>query len=231
MNKSVSTIDSQEINKFAQLAAHWWSKEGPLKTLHDINQSRLAFIQQHAKLEGASILDVGCGGGILSEALATLGGFVVGLDAETDAIDVARAHAREASLAIAFECTAIEEYEHAPFDLMTCMEMLEHVAQPQLVLQHCQRLLKPGGMLFLSTINRTVKAYANAIIGAEYILNLLPKQTHDYRKFIKPSELIDMGRKAGFELVDMKGLHYNPFTRKASLGSDVSVNYVLALRL
>jgi 2-polyprenyl-6-hydroxyphenyl methylase/3-demethylubiquinone-9 3-methyltransferase len=225
-----STIDKQELDKFAQHAEHWWNKQGPLKTLHDINPTRLDFILEQVNVADMRVLDVGCGGGILCEAMARHDAVVTGIDAEAEVIKVAAEHAQTHHLAIDYVCTPIEDYEHEAFDVITCMELLEHVHNPEQVVCHCKRLLKPGGLLFLSTINRTVKAYANAIVAAEYLLNLLPKQTHDYDKFIKPSELAGMVRSQGFALVDLKGLNYNPFARTASLVSDVSVNYLMALR-
>lgn len=226
-----STIDDQEVSKFAQHATQWWDINGSLKTLHDINSTRLEFIIQHINLSGLSVLDVGCGGGILCEAMAKGGAKVTGIDAECDAIQVAKNHGNEQQLAIDYFCTPIEDYEHTGFDVITCMEMLEHVQKPELVLEHCRRLLKPNGLLFLSTISRSLKAYASAIIAAEYVLGLLPKQTHDYSKFIKPSELTAMTRSLGFDLIDMSGMNYNPITRQASLTADVSVNYLMVLKL
>ena len=226
MTTSQSTIDEQELNKFAQHAAFWWDKNGPLKTLHDINTIRLQFITQTVSLSGLKVLDVGCGGGILSEALAKTGATVVGVDAEQTVIDVAKAHAEESGVVVEYQCTAIEEYESPCFDVITCMELLEHVASPALLLQHCHRLLKPGGTLFLSTINRTVKAYFSVVVMAEYVLGLLPKQTHDYQKFIKPSELAAMARSAGFNLEAMKGLAYNPLSRQATLTDNIQINYL-----
>jgi len=230
MTQIKSTIDQQEINKFAQHASHWWDVKGPLRTLHDINGARLSFIGQYIDFKQSDILDVGCGGGILSEAMAKSGAKVTGLDAEIEAIEAAKAHAQEQNLALDYVCTPIENYDSQSFDAITCMEMLEHVNEPELVLEHCKRLLKPNGYLFLSTINRTLKAYAGAIIAAEYILNLLPKQTHDYNKFITPSELAGMARNLDLELIDLRGLLYNPLSRKASLGADVSINYLATLQ-
>jgi 2-polyprenyl-6-hydroxyphenyl methylase / 3-demethylubiquinone-9 3-methyltransferase len=229
MTTDNSTIDTQEVSKFTKLADFWWDLHGPLKTLHDINPTRVEYIQQHCALDGLKILDVGCGGGILSVALAKAGAIVTGIDADSEAIKAATVYAEENHLPIDYVCTPIEDYEHEGFDAIVCMELLEHVHDPLLVLKHCRRLLKPGGKLFLSTISRTLKAYASVIIAAEYVLNLLPKQTHDYKKFIKPSELIAMGREAGFDLEDLSGLHYNPLSRQASLTADVSANYLLIL--
>ncbi len=230
MKSIESTVDAQEVSKFALHAKEWWDTEGPLKTLHDINNARLEFITNQINLQGAKVLDVGCGGGILCEALAKAGAIVTGLDAEQDAIQVAQQHAIDNQLSIDYHCSPIEEFESQKFSIITCMEMLEHVQNPELVLKHCKRLLKPKGILFLSTINRSMKAYASVIIAAEYILNLLPKQTHDYQKFIQPSELVAMARSFNLNLLDMKGMDYNPIFRTASLSSDVSVNYLLALQ-
>lgn len=230
MTSIESTIDVQEVNKFAQLAKYWWDPDGPLKTLHDINDARLEFISHHVELSAHRVLDVGCGGGILCEAMSQSGGIVTGIDAADEAIQVAQGHAKTNKLAIDYVCKPIEDFESAHFDVVTCMEMLEHVQKPELVLEHCVRLLKPDGILFVSTISRTLKAYASAIIAAEYIMGILPKQTHDYNKFIKPSELTSIARSLGLKLIEMKGLKYNPISRQASLGSDVAVNYMLALK-
>jgi 2-polyprenyl-6-hydroxyphenyl methylase/3-demethylubiquinone-9 3-methyltransferase len=230
MKQIESTVNPEEIQKFAQHAALWWDLEGPLKTLHDINPTRLDFITQHVSLNQIYVLDVGCGGGILCEALAKAGAQVKGIDPASEAISVAQEHAAQHHLTIDYLCSSIENYQAERFDVITCMELLEHVEHPELVLKHCARLLKPKGFLFLSTISRTIKAYINAILFAEYLLHLLPKQTHEYSKFIKPSELLAMTRSLGFNLVCMKGMDYNPFLRTASLNSDVTVNYLLALQ-
>ncbi|CAM3041321.1 bifunctional 2-polyprenyl-6-hydroxyphenol methylase/3-demethylubiquinol 3-O-methyltransferase UbiG [Legionella worsleiensis] len=230
MTNSESTIDKQELQKFAQHSAHWWDTEGPLKTLHDINSTRLEFISDCVNLTGVRVLDVGCGGGILSESMAKKQADVTGVDAEIEVIKAAELHAQNQGLPLRYLCTPIEEYKDDPFDVITCMELLEHVPQPEHILQQCNRLLKKEGLLFLSTINRSPKAYATAIIAAEYLLKLLPRQTHDYDKFIRPSELASMARACGFTLIDLKGINYNPITRVASLCTDVSVNYLMALR-
>lgn len=225
-----STKNEIEINKFNALAAQWWNLDGPMKPLHDINPARLAFVKQYIDLKGQTVMDLGCGAGIFSEALAESGAEVIGLDAANDVIDAAICHAKASKLNINYQVSPVENFEHAPLDAITCMEMLEHVDSPLIVLQHCHRLIKPDGWLFLSTINRGVMSYLKAIIGAEYILKLLPKQTHDYQKFIKPSELTQIAKEAGFELVALQGMDYHPFTRKASLSSSVSVNYLMALK-
>ena len=230
MINSKSTIDEQEVKKFSKHSLHWWDNEGPLRTLHDINETRLDFINQQIDLSKRRVLDVGCGGGILCEAMSKQGAEVTGIDAEAEAIDVATQHARENNLSIEYLCTPIESFERNCFDVVTCMEMLEHVQNPELVIQHCKRLLKPDGFLFLSTINRTVKSYLSVVVAAEYVLHILPKQTHDYAKFIKPSELTAMTRSMGFHLVDLKGLDYNPITRNAVMSPDVKVNYLMPFR-
>ncbi|KTC67915.1 3-demethylubiquinone-9 3-methyltransferase [Legionella birminghamensis] len=222
-----STIDAREISKFNALSSRWWDKNGPLKTLHDINSARLEFIEKYSTIKQSVILDVGCGGGILAEAMAERGGVVSGIDADDDAIITANTHAVAHNLSINYQAIPIEDFEGISFDLITCMEMLEHVSDPELVVHHCFRLLKPGGKLFLSTINRTLKAYGAAIIAAEYILGLLPKQTHDYDKFIKPGELASVLRREGFELIALEGISYNPFSRQAQLCKSVDINYLM----
>ena len=225
-----TTIDTLEVAKFAQHATQWWNTEGPLKTLHDINPARISFIEQFIDLNQQSILDVGCGGGILAEGLAARGAIMTGLDVEADAILAARAHAKIQHLDIDYVCQPIEDYTAGYFNAITCMEMLEHVTEPQWVIEHCARLLQPGGYLFLSTINRTIKAYAGAIIAAEYVLGLLPRQTHDFDKFIKVSELASMARAVGLDTLGMAGISYNPFTRSASLQNNLDINYLMVCR-
>jgi 2-polyprenyl-6-hydroxyphenyl methylase / 3-demethylubiquinone-9 3-methyltransferase len=225
---SKSTIDTEEIAKFAQHAAHWWDTDGPLKTLHHINPARLEFIHNYCDIAQKTVLDIGCGGGILCEGVALLGAQVTGLDVEIATLDAAKVHAKSSQLTINYVCCPIEDYEAEAFDVVTCMEMLEHVSEPQLVINHCARLLKPGGYLFLSTINRTLQAYAAAIVAAEYLFGLLPRQTHDFEKFIKPSELAAMARLAGLEFRGMAGMAYNPLSRTARLQSSVAVNYLMS---
>lgn len=216
-----------EVAKFAQHAKYWWDTSGPLKTLHDINPARLELIQQYIHFPGCRLLDVGCGGGILAESMAKRGALVTGLDVEPDALACAREHALQASVTLDYVCQPLELYEAELFDAISCMEMLEHVPNPPLIIEHCARLLKPEGYLFLSTLNRTLKAYATAIIGAEYLLNVLPRQTHDYDKFIKPSELASMVRACGLEVINLSGLSYNPLTSIAKLYHSVDVNYLM----
>ncbi|MCX7117236.1 MAG: bifunctional 2-polyprenyl-6-hydroxyphenol methylase/3-demethylubiquinol 3-O-methyltransferase UbiG [Legionellales bacterium] len=229
MNPS-STIDPQEVAKFADHAREWWNTEGPLKTLHDINPTRLAFILSQTPLEGMQVLDVGCGGGILTEAMAIQGAIVTGLDVEPHAIAAAKARVALHQRSIDYECMPIEAYDHALFDVVTCMEMLEHVPSPEAIIKHCARLLKPNGVLIMSTIHRTIQSYMSLILAAEYLLNLLPRQTHDYAKFIKPSELSIMARSAGLETMCLKGMSYNPFTRHAAIQASVQVNYLISCR-
>ena len=225
-----STVDAVEVSKFAQLASNWWDPQGPLKTLHDINPCRLAWITQHQSLHGLRVLDVGCGGGILAESRAREGALVTGLDVEPDAIAAAHEHATSHGLSIDYVCQPLEHFESAAFDVVICMELLEHVSHPELLLEHLVRLVKEDHLIFLSTLNRTVKAYATAIVAAEYVLELLPRQTHDYQKFIRPSELAQQLRAQGCEVVGLSGMKYNPFTRAATLSPNVDVNYLMTAR-
>jgi len=228
-----NNIDPNEISKFNALANEWWDTDGKLKTLHDINPTRLQFITDQTPLAGKRILDVGCGGGILTESMAKLDTTVTGIDMAEDAISIARQHSAENGLSIDYQQLSVESFSQnnsEKFDVITCLELLEHVPKPESVIQACQQLLKPNGYLFLSTINRTWQAYLFAIIGAEYVLRLLPQQTHDYDKFIKPSELSTWIRASQLQCLDIKGLAYNPFARSCSLTDNVSVNYILSCR-
>tara|TARA_R110000868_G_scaffold177378_12_gene415804 strand:+ start:834 stop:1532 length:699 start_codon:yes stop_codon:yes gene_type:complete len=223
-------IDQEELNKFAALAARWWDPEGDLKTLHQINPLRLDFIKSHTPLEGKSVIDIGCGGGILAESLAKAGATVTGIDMHKTIIDAAKLHLHESSLDVEYLETSAEQIAKdrpAQYDIVTCLEMLEHVPNPASVIEAAATLVKPGGHIFFSTINRNPKAYLFAIIGAEYLLKLLPKSTHDYRKFIRPSELGNWIRQAGMHPQNMAGIHYNPFTKQFNVNDDVSVNYIL----
>lgn len=223
-----TTLDRQESNKFNMLAAEWWDYNGPLKTLHDINQLRLKFLENSCSLKGKRILDVGCGGGIFSEALALKGATVTGIDVNADLIAVAASHALDNKISIQYESTLIEDFDAPAFDIVVCMELLEHISNPALLINHCARLLKSGGALFLSTINRTLKAYGSAIIAAEYLLKLLPRQTHDFDKFMTPAELATLLRKAGLQLETLQGFTYNPWAREAQFSASVAVNYLLS---
>ena len=223
-------VDLNELSKFDDLAKSWWDKSGDFKPLHEINPLRMAYINERTCLEGQHLLDVGCGGGILSEALAAAGAVVTGIDMAAKPLQVARLHKYESELEIDYQLTSIESYaaDHAgQFDVITCMEMLEHVPSPASVIAACERLLKPGGQLFLSTINRNAKAYLLAVLGAEYVLRMLPKGTHDYSRFIKPSELARWLRQSGFALLDVSGMGFNPISRVYKIGRDTDVNYLI----
>ena len=227
-------VDRAEIAKFEALASRWWDMESEFKPLHDINPLRTNYIDSFAQLAGKTVLDVGCGGGILSEGMAQRGATVTGIDMGEAPLNVARLHALESGVNINYRQLPVEQLaaeQPASFDVVTCMEMLEHVPDPASVIKACFDLVKPGGMVFFSTINRNPKAYAFAIIGAEYLLRLLPAGTHDYSKFIKPSELTRWCRAAGLDVTHMTGMVYNPLTKIYKLkDNDVSVNYLMATR-
>ena len=224
-------VDHNEIAKFEAVASRWWDLEGEFKPLHRINPLRLGYIAERSGgLFGKKVLDVGCGGGILSEAMAQRGANVTGIDMGEAPLAVARLHQLESGVAVDYrQITAEQMAEEMPgqFDVVTCLEMLEHVPDPASVIRACHRLVKPGGQVFLSTINRNPKAYLFAVIGAEYILQLLPRGTHDFRKFIRPSELGAWSREAGLEVKDIIGLTYNPLTKHYKLANDVDVNYMV----
>jgi 2-polyprenyl-6-hydroxyphenyl methylase/3-demethylubiquinone-9 3-methyltransferase len=223
-------VDPAELQKFAALAHRWWDKNSEFKPLHEINPLRLDFIDQRAHLAGKRVLDVGCGGGILAESMAQRGASVTGIDLGEKALKVARLHSLESGVEVDYRLVAVEELaaeEPESFDVITCMEMLEHVPAPAAVVNACARLVRPGGHVFFSTINRNPKAYLFAVIGAEYVLNLLPRGTHEYEKFIKPSELAADVRRSDLTVVGLKGMSYNPLSRTYRLSDDVSVNYLL----
>jgi 2-polyprenyl-6-hydroxyphenyl methylase/3-demethylubiquinone-9 3-methyltransferase len=226
--------DPQELAKFSELAHRWWDTESEFRPLHQINPLRLNWIDSHAKLQGRRVLDVGCGGGILSDSMARRGANVLGIDLATKSLRVAELHALEAGTPdIEYREVAAETLASdmpGAFDVVTCMEMLEHVPEPKSIVDACAALTAPGGWLFFSTINRNAKAFAFAILGAEHVLKLLPKGTHEYAKFIRPSELAQWCRGAGLDLVDTRGLEYNPITRTYRLGNDTGVNYLIACR-
>jgi len=227
-------IDRDEVEKFNQLAHKWWDPESEFKPLHDLNPVRMEYIAEKVALDGLNVLDVGCGGGILSEALARSGARVTGIDKAGMPLEIARQHAKESQVEVDYRDITVEELaasEPQRFDLITCMEMLEHVPDPDSVIRSCATLLKPGGHLFLSTISRNPKAWLFAIVGAEYILKLLPKGTHDYNKLIKPSELAASLRTHRFHLGDVSGMSYNPFSGKYSISRDTDVNYLVYARL
>jgi 2-polyprenyl-6-hydroxyphenyl methylase/3-demethylubiquinone-9 3-methyltransferase len=223
--------DPEELQKFSDLAHRWWDPTSEFRPLHEINPLRLEWINGRAPLTGKSVLDVGCGGGILAESMAKKGANVTGIDLSKKALKIADLHSLETGVQVRYELVAAEELaarEPGQYDIVTCMEMLEHVPDPAAVVRACASLAKPGGKLFFSTINRNPKSYLFAVIGAEYLLNLLPKGTHDYAKFITPAELSQFIRNAGLELDSLKGMSYNPFTKIYSLNQDTSVNYLVA---
>ena len=226
-------VDQSEITKFSALAHRWWDINSEFKPLHSINPLRLSWIKSFVDLNGKRVLDVGCGGGILAESLAQSGAQTTGIDLSDKALKVAELHALESGVNVqylAISTEALAEMEAEQYDVVTCMEMLEHVPDPSSVIQSCAKLVKPGGHVFFSTLNRSLKSYAFAIIGAEYLLHLLPKGTHEYAKFIKPSELVAFTRQAGLETIGINGLSFNPFTQIYALGEDVDVNYLIAVK-
>ncbi len=219
-------VDPAELEKFNALAHRWWDPAGDFRPLHDINPLRMEWIAGHAELAGAAVLDVGCGGGILAESMARRGARVTGIDLSEKALRVAQLHLHESKLDIRYEKSSVEDYA-GEFDVVTCMELLEHVPQPASMVAACARLVRPGGRVFFSTINRNPKSYLFAVVGAEYVLGLLPKGTHDYMRFIKPSELLRWSRAAGLRVEEMTGMTYNPITRRYRLGRDCDVNYLV----
>ncbi len=224
-----ANVDDGEIAKFDALASRWWDREGDFKPLHEINPLRLDYIRQRTQLSGSKVLDVGCGGGILTESLAAQGAVVTGIDMAEKPLGVARLHQQESGADVEYlqttaEVLAAERAGH--YDTVTCLEMLEHVPSPYDVIAACATLVKPGGNVFFSTINRNPKSFLFAIVGAEYVLRLLPAGTHEYEKFIRPSELEAWSRGAGLQLAGSIGLHYNPLTREYSLGPNIDVNYL-----
>jgi 2-polyprenyl-6-hydroxyphenyl methylase / 3-demethylubiquinone-9 3-methyltransferase len=234
--KAVQKLNADEIElkKFSELAHKWWDKSSEFKPLHEINPLRLDYIDGLVELKGKRVLDVGCGGGILSESMYFKGADVAGIDLGEKALNVAKLHQLESGAKVHYQLISVEQLateQPASFDVVTCMEMLEHVPDPSSIVTACAKLVKPGGSVFFSTINRNPKAYLFAVVGAEYILNLLPKGTHDYAKFIKPSELSSWARQTGLTISDMRGMSYNPLTQHYWLGDDVSVNYLIHTRL
>jgi 2-polyprenyl-6-hydroxyphenyl methylase / 3-demethylubiquinone-9 3-methyltransferase len=233
MGFPMSNVDHSEIDKFSALAHRWWDPTSEFKPLHAINPLRLGWIQSITNLQGKRVLDVGCGGGILAESLSKAGATVTGIDLSSKALKVAELHQLESGTSVRYLTISAEDLakeESQSYDVVTCMEMLEHVPDPSSVVQACAKLCKPGGYIFFSTLNRNPKSYLFAIIGAEYILQLLPKGTHQYEKFIKPSELAQFTRAAGLEVIELKGMTYNPITQIYRLGSDTDVNYMMATR-
>ena len=226
--------DPQELAKFSELAHRWWDTESEFRPLHQINPLRLDWIDAHARLQGKRVVDIGCGGGILADSMARRGANVLGIDLATKPLKVAQLHALEAGTPdIDYRevpAEALADEAPATFDVVTCMEMLEHVPDPSSIVRACATLVKPGGWVFFSTINRNAKAFVFAIVGAEHVLQLLPKGTHEYARFIRPSELAQWCRDAGLELADTRGMEYNPITQRYRLSGDTSVNYLIACR-
>jgi 2-polyprenyl-6-hydroxyphenyl methylase/3-demethylubiquinone-9 3-methyltransferase len=227
----MSNVDAVEIEKFSQLAHRWWDANSEFKPLHEINPLRLDYIDRIVPLSGKTVLDVGCGGGILSESMAGLGAQVTGIDLGEKPLQVAKLHLLESGKQVEYRKIAVEELaaeRPASFDVVTCMEMLEHVPAPSRIVAACAKLVKPGGHVFFSTLNRNAKSYMLAVIGAEYVLNMLPRGTHDYAKFIKPSELAQFCRNASLNVEDITGMSYDPLHKRYSLGTDADVNYLVA---
>ncbi len=223
-------IDTKEVEKFSAYATKWWDKDGEFKTLHHINPVRLAYIESRCSVDGKYILDIGCGGGLLSEAIATKKGIVTGIDASIENIACAREHANESGYDINYQCITAEEFAKnniAKFDVITCMELLEHVPDPASLVDACSKLVKPGGHVFFSTLNRNIKSYALAVVASEYILKLLPNGTHDYERFIRPSELANWCKSGGLEVRNISGMKYNPLLNTCQLTTNPDVNYLM----
>ena len=232
-NKAAENIDAAELAKFEAMAPIWWDKSGDFKALHDINVLRLDYIDTHAHLSGKRVLDVGCGGGILSEAMTRLGAKVTGIDMGEAPLAVARLHLEESGLQVDYQPATAEAFSQKhpdAFDVVTCLELLEHVPDPSSVVSACRNLVRLGGHVFFATLNRNLKSFLFAIVAAEYILGLVRKGTHTYDKFIKPSELEQWATNAGLTVQDLTGLHYNPFLRRYSLGGNTHVNYLMCFR-
>lgn len=222
-------VAADEIGKFDRLADAWWDPSGPLSTLHAINPLRLNYIARHASLNGARVLDVGCGAGILSEAMAERGATVTGIDLAAGNVRVATDHAKSRNLDINYRISSAEQTaaDHpGEFDVVTCLELLEHVPRPEDVIEACAKAVRPGGTVFFSTLNRNLKSFLLAIVGAEYVLGMLPRGTHEYLKLVRPAELARAARAAGLQITDLSGLHFNPLTDRYSLGGNVDVNYL-----
>jgi len=230
---ATENVHQHEIEKFGSQAERWWDPQGEFKTLHDVNPLRLRFIQDYASLQGKRVIDVGCGGGILTEGLAKQGADALGIDLSEDLLDIAELHGLESGVTATYKkisAEAIAEQNPEGFDHVTCMEMLEHVPDPASIISACAKLVKPSGMVFFSTLNRLPKAYLLAIVAAEHVLKMVPKGTHEYKTFIKPSELSQTARNAGLELQGITGIEYNPFNKRFSLGKDIDVNYIVAFK-
>ena len=230
---AATNADPAELDKFGEVAHHWWDPNSEFRPLHHNNPARVAWIDSHAALKGKRVIDIGCGGGLLSEGMAALGAEVTGIDLSEKALGVARLHLYESGHTIDYRLIGAETMaEEAPggFDHVACLEMLEHVPDPASTVAACAKLVKPGGQVFLSTLNRNAKAYVVAVLGAEYLLNLLPRGTHEYTRFLKPAELARLCRQAGLDVQEITGLRYNPFSREGVVGSDTDINYLLRAR-
>ncbi|MDP2430996.1 MAG: bifunctional 2-polyprenyl-6-hydroxyphenol methylase/3-demethylubiquinol 3-O-methyltransferase UbiG [Pseudomonadota bacterium] len=229
----MANADQAELDKFSQLAHRWWDTNSEFKPLHDINPLRLEWIDHQAGIQGKRVLDIGCGGGILAESMAAKGAQVTGIDLSEKALKVAKLHQLESGVQLDYRLISAEDMaaeQPEAFDVVTCMEMLEHVPDPASILAACAAMVKPGGWVFLSTLNRNAKSYLFAILGAEYVLNMLPRGTHEWAKFIRPHELARHAREAGLETVQIMGMTYNPFTKVYRLEQDTDVNYLMACR-
>ena len=229
----MSNVDNNEVDKFSRLAKNWWNPNGELKTLHQVNPLRLKFIQKYTDLDSKSIIDIGCGGGILTESLTTTNNSVSGLDASCEAITIAKEHAKQNNLNIRYINSSIEDFvaiENKEFDLISCMEMLEHVPDPESIIASIAKIIKKNGYFFASTLNRNLKSYLLSIVAADHILKIVPKGTHEYAKFIKPYELIKVAEKYGFKALEITGIHYNPLNDSFKLGKNVDINYIIAFK-
>jgi 2-polyprenyl-6-hydroxyphenyl methylase/3-demethylubiquinone-9 3-methyltransferase len=225
-----TNVDHRELDKFGDLAHRWWDPNSEFRPLHDINPARLDWIDQHANLNGKRVVDIGCGGGLLSEGMASRGAITTGIDLSEKPLGVARLHLHESGLTIDYRRVAAEELASempAAFDVVTCLEMLEHVPDPASIVKACASLVKPGGQVFFSTLNRNPKSYFLAVVGAEYVMRLLPRGTHDYARFIRPAELVAFCRSAELETLEIVGMNYNPFSRQCTLSNDTDVNYLI----
>ncbi|MDY0137611.1 MAG: bifunctional 2-polyprenyl-6-hydroxyphenol methylase/3-demethylubiquinol 3-O-methyltransferase UbiG [Thiomicrospira sp.] len=228
-----ANVDPAELNNFNQHAHNWWDTEGEFGALHKINPLRLEFMQRHINLAGQTLLDIGCGGGILSESMAALGANVTGIDLAEDVLNVAKLHSLDSGVNVDYQLIAAEDHAQTHpdhYDAVTCMEMLEHVPNPLSIIRAAAHATRPGGLVFFSTLNRTAKAYLLGVLAAEYVLNLVPKGTHQHDKFIKPSELSEMARKAGLLFIDSAGIRFNPLLKQVSLDNDLSINYLMAFK-